>query len=496
MKNFYYISDKEGKKVLFERNEAQNDFNQKKHSRNIILKSRQLGFTTDESIDMFDDCLFTRNFSGLLISYDKESALDIFTNKIDYAWRSFPNDLRVLYKVDAERKNMLRFDFQDGTFSNISVRTSGRSATHNRVHISEFAKICKTRPDKANEIMTGTIPAVPMGGRLDIESTAEGAKGEFYDMFWDAWNRQGDKNDYELSPTEYKAFFYNWTWDKKEISQIVSKNQNLPRDFLAYQKDYNLSDIEITYYYYKFQALNKNWDRLHQEYPTTPKEAFESSLQGSYYFDYISEMRAGGRILSIPIERGLPVHTYWDLGMNDTTVILFFQVVRNEWRLIDYYENSGKGLEHYIKVLQDKGYIYASHTAPHDIRVRELSTGESRWEAARKLGISFKIAPKLPINDGIDAVRRKFNLLWVDKDRCDTWIKHISNYRKEWNERIGIWENKPFHDDSSHAADATRIWAITSGTQPLDNFTKERKKRFKREKKKRNTGYSFRMSGY
>lgn len=446
MKTLYYISDKQARKVLFQRNHAQEHFNQNKHTRNIILKSRQLGFTTYEAVDMFDDTLFTPNFSALLLSYDKESALDIFTNKIDFAWRNFPEELKVLYKVESERKNMLRFDFQDGTYSSVSVRTSGKSATHNRVHISEFASICLARPDRANEIMVGTIPAVPMEGRIDVESTARGAKGEFYDLFWEAWN-QGGK---DLRPTQYKSHFYNWTWDKVEIATVVKGDPALPRDFKAYQKDHNLTDIQITYYYYKWLALNRNWMRLKQEYPTTPEEAFESSLEGSYYFDYLTEMRSGGRIRSIPIERGLPVHTYWDIGMNDYTSILFFQIVRNEWRLIDYYENHGKGLDHYIKVMQDKGYIYGSHTAPHDIKVRELSTGTTRWEAARNLGVSFRVAPRLPVQDGIDAVRRKFNLLWVDKDRCAPWLKHMSNYRKEWNEKMGIFEDNPHKDETNH----------------------------------------------
>jgi len=493
MGHLYYITNKLGQRVRYKKNKVQEHFDANKHTRNIVLKSRQHGVTTHEAIDMLDDCLFTPNFSGLLISYDRESSEDIFKNKVDFAWQNFPQELRKMYKVDSERRNTLRFDFQDGTYSNISVRTSGRSATHHRVHISEFGRICRKYPDKANEIMTGTIPAVPMGGRLDIESTAEGAKGEFYDLFWEAWNR-GSNN---LKPTEFKAHFYNWQWDTDEINLILEKGEpNLPRDFKAYQRDLKLTDREITYYYYKFIALGRNWQRLKQEYPTTCEEAFESSLEGSYFFDYLAEMRAGGRIRDIPIERGLPVHTYWDLGMDDTTVVLFFQVVHNEWRLIDCYENFGKGLEHYIQMLQTKGYVYGTHTAPHDIKVRELSTGESRWEAARRLGINFRIAPKLPKNDQIDALRRKFNLLWVDKERCATWLKHLGNYRKEWNEKHGIWEDHPAHGEESHWADSSMLWAVTANIQPLDDF-KENKRRIRRRKpRKKRAGYSFKMSGY
>lgn len=491
----YNITDKKANKILFARNRAQDHFNINKHSRNIILKSRQLGFTTFEAIDMLDDALFTPNFSGLLISYDKESSKDIFSNKIDFAWQSFPPELKALYKMDAERQNMLRFDFQDGTYSNLSVRTSGRSATHNRVHISEFAKICRTRPDKAEEIMTGTIPSVPIGGRIDIESTAEGAMGEFYDLFWAAYNR-GDK---DLRPTEYKAHFYNWLWDDDELASIEKVDSNLPRDFKAYQEEHKLTDLQITYYYYKWLGLNKDWQRMNREYPTTPEEAFSASLEGSYYFDNITEMRKGGRILSIPVERGLPVHTYWDLGQSDCTAILFFQLVRNEWRLIDYHENNHKGFDFYAKMLQEKGYIYGSHTAPHDIQVKEFS-GETRFETAARYGIRFRIAPKVPLQDGIDAVRRKLNLVWVDKERCAKWLEHMQNYRKDWNERIGDWDNTPAKGKANHGADATRYWAVSSATQVLDQFAEnkeEKKNKIKRKRRvKEAVGYSLKMSGY
>lgn len=269
--NLYKIRNKHNRIIKFERNAAQRHYNANKHNRNIILKSRQLGFTTDETIDMLDDCLWTPGFEALLISYDQPSSLDLFDKKIEFAWQNYPEQLRNLYTLDADRANKLKFGYGDGSFSEIQVRTKARSGTYSRIHISEFGKICAESARKAEEIVTGTIPSVPTQGRIDIESTAEGESGAFYDMFWEAWDR-GEPN----SPLEFKAHFYNWTWDKEEIDSVPLL-ENLPEAFGDYQRKFNLSDKEISYYYQKFLSLGKSWRRLHQEYPTTPEEAFSSS---------------------------------------------------------------------------------------------------------------------------------------------------------------------------------------------------------------------------
>jgi len=267
MSHLYTIVDKNLRKIVFKRNRAQLDFDNNKHTRNVILKSRQLGFTTHEAIDSLDDCLFTRNFSDLFIAHTKEDAIEIFDKKVELAWKNFNEELSKLWKVDSSTANKLKFDFGDGNFSQMIVSNSGRSGTHNRVHISEFAKLCAKYPAKADEIITGTIPSVPQDGRIDIESTAEGMGGHFYDIFWEAWTRKR-----EPLATEFKAHFYNWQWDDEDISKIErlipTAQMEEGEKFKNYQASHNLSDQEITYYYTKWLSLKKDWDKLHQEYPT------------------------------------------------------------------------------------------------------------------------------------------------------------------------------------------------------------------------------------
>ena len=191
-----------------------------------------------------------------MLSYDAESQTEIFDKKILLAWENFPEDLREKIKVEMSRSNQLKIGFGKDSvgndhFSSILVRTKGRSGTFNRLHISEFAKICKEDPRKAREIISGTIQAVPLGGRVDIESTAEGDIGDFYDIFWEAWEK-GEP----ARPVDYKAHFYNWRYDDEELEGIVPEH-NLQSEFRDYQKEHGLSQREITYYYYKMAGRRK-----------------------------------------------------------------------------------------------------------------------------------------------------------------------------------------------------------------------------------------------
>jgi len=199
--------------------------------------------------------------------------------------------------------------------------------------------------------------------------------------------------------------------------------------------------------------------------------SFEASLKGSYYSNQLEKARHDNRITRIPYDSNLPVFTFWDLGISDSMTIWFMQMVGQEYRFIDYYENEGESLQHYIQVLQQKDYIYDSHYAPHDIEVRELTTGVTRWETAQKLGITFKIVPRTPsLADGIQATRAIFHKCWFDKDKCFKGINALMSYKKRWNEKMQIFSDTPEHNWASHGADAFRQFAQIS---PKLNITSE-----------------------
>lgn len=188
---------------------------------------------------------------------------------------------------------------------------------------------------------------------------------------------------------------------------------------------------------------------------------FTVPIAGAYYAKNIMQAYEQGRVGVVPHEPRYQVDTWWDLGLDDSMSIWFTQTIGVELRVIDYMEGTGKGLPHYIAALKEKPYIYGKHTAPHDIRVRELSTGKERIETARTLGIDFQVAPKLPIMDGIDSCRALFPKCWFDSKNCHDGINALKSYRKQYDEKRKTYLNQPYHDWSSHAADAFRTLAVS-----------------------------------
>jgi hypothetical protein len=190
--------------------------------------------------------------------------------------------------------------------------------------------------------------------------------------------------------------------------------------------------------------------------------SWDYGLEGAYYLRQMAKARDEDRICNIPVEDML-VYTAWDLGIGDYMAIWFIQIVGHEIRLIDYYQNCGEGLSHYAHVLQSKGYTYGQHLAPFDIEVRELGTGQSRLERAKELGIDFTVVEKLPVDDGIQAVRSMFPKCWFDDIRTKEGRNALMNYQKSFNEKLNIFSDKPLHNWASHGADAFRHLAVGLG---------------------------------
>lgn len=189
--------------------------------------------------------------------------------------------------------------------------------------------------------------------------------------------------------------------------------------------------------------------------------SFEASIRGAYYSDQIEEARKK-RITRVPYDEALPVHTVWDLGVGDATSIIFFQQVGAEIRVIDYYENSGEGLKHYADYLKSLPYSYGTHYAPHDIQVKELGTGLTRLEQARSLGIDFEVVKNIGLEEGINAARSVFSRIWFDEEKAKYLLECLALYHKEWDDKRGVFRNKPRHDWTSHAADAFRYLAVAT----------------------------------
>jgi len=198
-------------------------------------------------------------------------------------------------------------------------------------------------------------------------------------------------------------------------------------------------------------------EQYEQEYECS----FTAAIIGAYYGKLLSDADDNGRVTRVPYDPAYPVHTAWDLGINDSTAIWFAQVFRGgAVNVIDYYESSGVGLDHYADVLNRKDYTYGDHLAPHDIEVRELGSGKSRWETAYSLGLRFRVIPKMKVADGINAARMLIPKCYFDRDKCGEGLEMLRQYRQEWDEKRKSFRDHPRHDYTSHAADAFRYLAI------------------------------------
>ena len=205
-------------------------------------------------------------------------------------------------------------------------------------------------------------------------------------------------------------------------------------------------------------------DQFEQEYECS----FQAAVSGAFYGKQIQKAERDNRICSVDIANNIPVETWWDLGIGDSTSIWFAQRVGNEIHLIDYYETSGEALSHYANVLEEKGYTYGRHVAPHDITTRELGTGKSRLEVAHDLGLDFEVCPRLEVDHGIEAVRNTLDRCWFDKNRCKYGIDCLRQYRKQFDDKMQTFKNKPLHDWASHGSDAFRYGCSVDGPTRTD----------------------------
>jgi len=210
--------------------------------------------------------------------------------------------------------------------------------------------------------------------------------------------------------------------------------------------------------------------------------SFSSNSQGFYYLKYMNDAEEEGRISNIPWDPAIPVETWWDIGVGDSTAIWFSQVIGKEVHLIDFYQNNSVGLDHYAKYLQTLPYTYKSHNFPHDMGNTEFGTGKSRFEVAEELfsGCDLNIVPKVGLEDGINAARITIPRCWFDKVKCKDGLKALFNYHRQWDDKVQEFKNRPVHDWASHPSDAYRYMAVGMTMPQKRSIRSDRLKRFKR----------------
>jgi len=197
-------------------------------------------------------------------------------------------------------------------------------------------------------------------------------------------------------------------------------------------------------------------DKFRQEFECS----FDAPVEGAYYGALLNETDEQSRVTTIPRDTLARLVCSWDLGVSDSTCIWVAQIVGKEIQLIDAHENHGVGLDYYVSWLRDKGYDKAQHILPHDVRVREMSTGKSRQEVLMEAGLEVSIAPSLSVADGIQAVRRLLPRCWFDKENTKQGLSALRNYRRVFDEKRNVFFDTPLHDWASHYSDSFRYLAI------------------------------------
>lgn len=267
LNSIYYIRDKAGKIVKFQMNDSQALYFSLRHNRNLQLKARQKGFTTLAVIDSLDDCLFNSNFEAGIIAHSLDDAKKIF-EKAKLAFEMLPWWLKKYRMPETDTTDT--YKFPNG--SRLSVDTSYRGGTLSRLHVSEMGKIAKKYPEKAREIITGAFEAVPMDGLIDVESTAEGMVGAFYDLCQEAMPKDNDK----ITPLEFKFHFDPW-WSSNEYqieADIDYSSLDVYFKYLETEQGIRLTRAQKNWYFLKAGSLK---GEMHQEYPSYPEEAFLAS---------------------------------------------------------------------------------------------------------------------------------------------------------------------------------------------------------------------------
>jgi phage terminase large subunit len=252
------------------------------------------------------------------------------------------------------------------------------------------------------------------------------------------------------------AFFIGTPNGKNQFYDIVQIARREPTWFFA---EYRASQ---TGYVDKEELASARSVMTTDQYMQEYECSFEASVKGAVYARELQQAREDGRITTVPYDPALPVDTNWDLGFRDATAIWWTQsAFGGALRVIDYYEGSGYGLDHYVQVINQRPYTYGEHRLPHDINQTEFTTGRSMLEDARtKLRPAVQVTPRLSVEDGINAARLLFPKCYFDAKKCERGLEALQSYRWDYNTRVKDFTHLPVHDWASHGADAFRTLAV------------------------------------
>lgn len=460
LNNLYYIEDKHGNVVKFVLNEAQSKLLDELHDLNIILKARQMGFSTFILILALDCCVFNSHFDAGLIADTLDNAKGLLT-RIKFAYERLPADIRAVVSIKTDNSQQIEFSNN----SSVEVGVSLRSSTKNFLHISEYGKICAKQPDKAKEIKSGALNTLAKGQLGFIESTAEGRGGDFYDKVQQS--QQIADMGRDPHSMEWKFHFFAW-WEDPQYTTTdnipISKESKDYFASLEAEHGITLTDGQKAWYAAK---AKEQGDDMWKEYPSTPDEAFKAAKDGALFGKEIRNLRQLKRIGEFSFDPALPVNTFWDWGLNDYTTIWLHQQVTGRNRFVGYYENNNEGPAHYADWLDKwrsvRSARFGTHYVPHDFDTRRPGT---HGEIITLKGIFGNLGYEMQVVDRCDDkmtsvqnARTKLPSCEFDATECEVGIMRLESCSREWDEKHGVWKSHVRKDDHLHGADGFMTFA-------------------------------------
>lgn len=460
MNNLYYIIDKIGDKIPFRMNYAQFRVYSKslEHHRLIILKSRQQGISTFWLISFFDDLITMKDYECGLMAQGSDEAKKLL-DRLKHTWDTLEPWVKEFFNLKIIKNNASEFKLNNN--SSMFVRTSFRSATLQRLHISELGKIANKYPERAKETKTGTLQALSPGNIGVIESTAEGVN--MFKYMWDQSVKQYKAG--RLAGKDFLPVFLSWVDDPDCVEfedQYPDDSELEYFERLERQLDIKLTKEQRNFWIAQHRELEGD---IHQEYPATPEEAFTAAMDGTYWAKrYLKQIVRRGRRLPYEdlYDPNLDVYVVLDAGRSDYMVLAFFQVWRGQARIIAEYYNTGEWLGHYVNYVKDiseeNNWNVVQWFLPHDMGVVDLTQKENktREEILNDLGIrNTLILEKLSKHHGIENVREAFDWIWI-ADECTYLEQCCLNYTKTWNPLLEVWRDEPKRNQWAHGADTIR----------------------------------------
>ncbi len=485
LKNLYWIVDEHGKSIQFVPNDEQLDFVRNLHTRNLILKARQLGFSTLLEILQLDQALFNADHTGSVISDTRENGGKLFA-KVEHAYAKLPQALLDALPLKAmASKSSLEFEHGSGVW----VSTSARGGTVQLLHVSELGKISRRHPQRAQEIVSGAFEAVPQDGIIVVESTAEGAFGEFFDLCDLALKRE--EEGAPESPLDWRLHFYPWflkpAYRLDPALVIVGDKHTAYFNKLEaelkpkYGPDFRIDPAQRAWWVKKEETLKRNMKR---EYPATPREAFEQAIEGAIFGDEMTAVREAGRITTVPLDVNYPVNTFWDFGLGARNPIWLHQRVGLQNRWVKYFDDFGKGLGWWWRTLEEwrkshGEFQWGTHYLPHDADTEIL--GENVTTKHRILVAAgmrnTAVVPRVALKEtAIDLARQKLAVdNWFDRVECAEGIKALDGYQYEWDDHLGRFKDQPLANWAAHGADAWMQYA--QGYNPPSEVERDKRRR-------------------